>query len=251
MMFRRTRRVVAGVGVAGLLLVACASDDDSSSVDDGATTTRLTLIPTTTTTTVAATTTTTSTTTTSTTTTSTTSTTTTLVQPTTTEADPAITELILTTVGIGSAEFGADPDGVIGYISAFLGDPTDDTNWVDPFTIGPCSGNEIRLVSWGVLTLTFGDVSNVVQGRRHFYAYTYGDESQIGLAPIGLETDRGLTVGSRVIDLVTLYPGVTLNPEDDFISSNFYVNDNLRGFLTGLADDDTATVILGGIGCFE
>ena len=42
-----------------------------------------------------------------------------------------------------------------------------------------------------------------------------------------------------------------MNPEDDFTAPFFYVSDNLRGFLTGVDDDSTVTVILGGIGCSE
>lgn len=253
MMMLMTRRLVAGVAVVGLVLAACGGSDDTTGTD-GAPPTELTIIlPTTTTstlppptlpptTTIATTTTTTSTT-----------TTTTAAPDATTTTAPTVAaqDLVLTTMGIGSAEFGADPEGVIGYISSFLGGPTDDTGWVDPFTICTISGNELRLVSWGSLTLTFGDFSNVLEGRRHFFAYGYGVDGQIGVPPVGLETDRNITVGSRVIDLLAAYPGVVLNPEDDFFAPSFRVNDNLRGFLTGLADDDTVTVILGGIGCGE
>lgn len=248
-----SRRLVAGAAAVGVLLAACGSGDDA--VDGGATTTEFTLLATTTTTAPPATTVPATTSTTvppqTTTTAPPTTTTTTVVAPTTTEANPAVDALVLTTIGIGSAEFGAEPEGVISYITSFLGAPTADTGWVDPFSIGPCSGKELRLVSWGVLTLQFGDVSNVVEGRRHFFAYGYGANGQIGAPPVGLETDRGITVGSRVVDLITAYPGVSLFPEDDFIAPNFYVNDNLRGFLTGLVDDDAVTVIFGGIGCGE
>jgi len=151
--------------------------------------------------------------------------------------------------GIGTAGFGADPDGVISYITSFLGEPSNDTGWIDPLSIGACPGNELRLVSWGVLTLLFGDVSNVLQGRRHFVAYTYGVEGEVGAAPVGLVTTRDVTVGSRVVDVVAAYPAATLNPEDDFTAAFFYVNDNLRGFLTSVTDDATVTVILGGMNC--
>ena len=151
--------------------------------------------------------------------------------------------------GIGTAGFGADPDGVMSYISSFLGDPTNDTGWIDPLSIGACPGKELRLVSWGVLTLLFGDVSSVLQGRRHFVAYTYGVEGEVGAAPVGLITSRNVTVGSRVVDVVAAYPAATLNPEDDFTAPFFYVNDNLRGFLTGLTDESRVTTILGGMNC--
>ncbi len=171
--------------------------------------------------------------------------------PPTTAASPAIDALVLSPTGVGQAEFGADPDGVVGYVSSFLGEPTNDTGWIDPLTIGACPGTEIRLVSWGALTLQFGDASGVVQGRRHLYAYQYGIDGELGADPVGLTTTEGVTVGSSVVDLGAAYPGVVLNPEDDFVAPNFYVNDNLRGFLTGLADDSVVTVILGGIGCGE
>ncbi len=86
--------------------------------------------------------------------------------------------MLLSGDGIGSADFGADPEGVIEYVNSFLGAPTNDTGWIDPLTIGLCSGAEIRQVSWGVLSLLFGDVSEVVQGRRHFFAYAYGDRAR-------------------------------------------------------------------------
>jgi len=254
-MMHMSRRSLAGVAAVGLLLAACSGSDGPGG--SAAPEPELTIIlPTTTTstlpppTTVPPSTTSTSTTTT-TVTPSTTSTTTAAGVATTIEPSPVLQDLVLTTVGIGSAQFGADPDGVIGYVSAFLDQPTGDTGWVDPFEVGVCPGNELRQVSGGSLTLTFGDASTSTEGRRHFFSYAYGFDGQIGVSPVGLETDRSITVGSRVIDLLAAYPGVTLNPEDDFIAPNFYVNDNLRGLLTGLADDDTVTVILGGIGCTE
>ena len=51
--------------------------------------------------------------------------------------------------GIGSAEFGAEPESVISYISSFLGEPTNDTGWIDPLSVGACPGTEIRFVDWG------------------------------------------------------------------------------------------------------
>ena len=104
-------------------------------------------------------------------------------------------------------------------------------------------------MSWGVLTLLFGDVSYVVQGRRHFFGYTYGDQAEIGAAPVGLKTSRGVMIGSRVVDVTAAYPAAQINPEDDFTPPFFFVNDSLRGFLTGVDDDATVTAILGGDDC--
>jgi hypothetical protein len=232
------RRAVALVIIGGLTVAACGGSDD-----DTAATTEFTLLPTTSSTTTSTTSTTTTTSTTSTTTTSTT------VAPSTTVADPAIAELLLSGDGIGTAGFGADPDGVVEYLNSYLGPPSNDTGWIDPLTIGLCSGTEIRQVSWGVLTLLFGDVSEVVQGRRHFFGYAYGDQGEIGAVPVGLQTTRGVAIGSRVVDVRAAYPAATINPEDDFTPPFFFVNDSLRGFLTGVTDDATVTAILGGGDC--
>ena len=169
----------------------------------------------------------------------------------TTVVDPAVASLVLSDEGIGSAVFGAEPDGVISSISSLLGEPTNDTGWIDPLSVGACPGTEIRFVDWGTLSLVFGDASQVAQGRRHFFAYYYGSAGEVGGEPVGLVTDAGITTGSSVIDVKAAYPGVTLNPEDDFTSPFFYVSDNLSGYLTGLDDDSTVTVILGGVGCSE
>jgi hypothetical protein len=236
------RRTVALLVAAGVVLAACGGSDD-----DTASTTEFTLLPPT-----SSTSTTTSTTTTLPATTSTTSTTvapSTTEAPSTTVADPATVELLLSGDGIGTAGFGADPDGVVEYLNSYLGPPSNDTGWIDPLTIGLCSGDELRQVSWGVLTLLFGDVSDVVQGRRHFFGYGYGDQGEIGAEPVGLQTTRGVMIGSRVVDVKAAYPAATINPEDDFTPPFFFVNDSLRGFLTGVSDDATVTAILGGGDC--
>jgi hypothetical protein len=64
-----------------------------------------------------------------------------------------------------------------------------------------------------------------------------------------LETTRGVAIGSRVVDVRAAYPAATINPEDDFTPPFFFVNDSLRGFLTGVTDDATVTAILGGGDC--
>lgn len=175
----------------------------------------------------------------------------TTVAPTTTE--PTAEELFdLDLDGLGAAAFGADPDGIIAFISSFIGQPTADTGYVDPFEFGVCSGTRARRVFWGSLMLEFGDASAVDAGRLHFYAYQYGTEDPAGLAPgtpEGLTTPEGLAFGSTVAELVELYPGATFLEADAFISPTFVVNDNLRGLLTGLSDLDTVTVITGGLPC--
>ncbi len=91
----------------------------------------------------------------------------------------------LETDGLGAVSFGADPDGVITFVTSFLGGATADTGWVDPFTIGACGGTQLRQVTWGDLQLEFGDVSNIAEGRPHFYAYYYGKEGSSTASPAG------------------------------------------------------------------
>ena len=240
MMVVMNRRLLALLVGGGLAVASCGG-----SGDDPASTTEFTLVPPSSSTSTTSTTTTTS----SPTTASTTSTTSSTVAPSTTVGDPATVELLLSGDGIGTAGFGADPDGVVEYMNSYLGPPSNDTGWIDPLTIGVCPGDGLRQVSWGVLTLLFGDVSEVVQGRRHFFGFSYGDAGEIGSAPVGLQTTRGVTIGSRVIDVRAAYPAATFDPESDFSPPFFFVNDSLRGFLTGVADDATVTTVLGGGEC--
>ncbi len=178
----------------------------------------------------------------------------TTLAPTTTVVDAAAADLPLglELTGVGAAAFGADPEGIIGFVSSFIGGPTVDTGYVDPFEFGACSGTQARRVFWGSLMLEFGDSSNVADGRLHFYAYQYGTEDPAGLAPetpAGLATPEGITFGSTVAALLDVYPATDFIEADEFLPATFLVNDNLRGYLTGLTDLDTVTVITGGLPC--
>lgn len=253
-------RRAAVVLAAALVISACSSSDTTSS---STTTQPSSSIPaTTSTTTTITTTTTTSTTGPDTTTTSenttTTSSTTTTLAPTTTTTEPiAIQELLLRGDGLGSARFGAEPDGVIDYVTSILGGNTGDTGWVDPFTFADCgaggTATVARRVDWGVLSLLFSDGSSYTIGRRHFIGFEYGRVGQIGDEPQGLRTPGGVTLGSRVVDLLAEFPEASVNEgEDDLgIPDNFYVSDVFYGILTGTASDDVVTVIFGGYGCGE
>lgn len=181
-------------------------------------------------------------------------TTTTLPAVTTTTEAPAIQELLLRGDGIGSARFGAAPEGVIDYVTSILGGNTADTGWVDPYTFGDCSPATVaRKVDWGVLSLIFSDLSSYANGRRHFIGWEYGLVGQIGDEPVGLRTPGAMTLGSRVVDLLAEFPeaGVNEGENDLNIPPNFYVSDNFRGLLTGTSGDDFVTVIFGGYGCAE
>jgi hypothetical protein len=181
-------------------------------------------------------------------------TTTTTVPPTTTTTEPlAVQELLLRGDGLGSAKFGAAPDGVIDYVTSILGGNTADTGWVDPSTFAACEGTVARRVDWGVLSLLFSDFSIVAEGRRHFMGYEYGRVGVIGDEPVGLRTPGGTTLGTRVVDLLADFPEASVNAgENDVdIPPNFYVSDNFYGLLTGIDPEDVVTVVFGGPGCGE
>lgn len=165
----------------------------------------------------------------------------------------AVQELLLSEEGLGSSRFGADPDGVITYVSSILGSVTGDTGWVDPFTFADCSfANESRRVDWGVLSLIFTDASPYANGRQHFIGWEYGLVGSLGDEPQGLRTAEGITLGTRVVDLLAQYPEMFIveGEEDLAIPAAYYLNDDFNGLLTGTADDDIITVMTGGVGCF-
>lgn len=172
----------------------------------------------------------------------------------TTTTEPlAVQELLLRPEGLGSAVFGADPQGVIDYVTSILGGNTADTGWVDPFTFADCRGDQVRRVDWGALSLLFGDVSDVANGRLHFIGWEYGRVGEITDEPIGLRTPGGVTRGTRIVDLLVEFPDARINEgeEDLAIPPNFYVSDPFYGLLTGTSDEDYVTVMFGGSGCGE
>lgn len=175
----------------------------------------------------------------------------TTLPPTTTTEPLAVQELLLRGDGIGSARFGAAPEGVIDYVTSILGGNTGDTGWVDPLTFAVCDGNVARRVDWGVLSLLFSDLSDVADGRRHFMGFEYGRVGQVGDEPVGLRTAGGTSLGSRIVDLLADFPDASVNPgETDIdIPPNFYVSDNFYGLITGVDAEDVVTVIFGGYGC--
>ncbi len=242
-----------------LALVACSGDDDA---DD-------TLAPLATSTTLAAT--------------STSSTTSTTVAPTTTDpattpppsteppttpptdppttppTTPAPTTAAPTTTapaqaltihqdGLGVVPFGTEADAAVAAVTTALGAPSDDTGWVDPASISGCAGDELRRVSWGVLSLYLGDPAG--GGSRQFFTYSYGNVTDLGGQPAGLATPEGITLGDPVADLRAAYPSVEIVPgEEGLIEPSFYVNDNFGGLLTGESDTDSVTVMFGGPFC--
>jgi hypothetical protein len=158
--------------------------------------------------------------------------------------------LVLERSGLGVTAFGEPADRAIGAVTAVLGEPEEDSGWVEPLSIGACAGTTARFVAWGALYLYFSDESPVAHGERHFFGYSYGNERDLGEAPEGLATPEGIGLGTTVAFLRAAYDGLIVEAgEEGLIAPTFYVDDRLSGRLTGGADDDLVTVIVGGDPC--
>lgn len=182
----------------------------------------------------------------------TTTTTTTTLPPTTTIPPPlGVDELILGLDGIGGALLGADPDTSVSYISSILGAPTDDSGWVDPLEFYLCRGTTVRRVEWGVLSVMFGDESDIATGRTHLISWTYGLIDRLGDEPLGLRTAGGVTLGDQLTGLRAEFGSIAVDEGDaDLdIPPSFYIGPTLRGLSTGVADEDYVLVLIGGSGC--
>jgi hypothetical protein len=68
--------------------------------------------------------------------------------------------------------------------------------------------------------------------------------------PEGLATPEGIGLGTTVAFLRAAYHDVVVEPgEEGLLAPSFYVDEDLSGRLTGTADDDLVTVIIGGDPC--
>ncbi len=183
-----------------------------------------------------------------------TSSTTTSTSSTTTSTSTTVplgAQLVLSATGLGDAAFGVDPEPVLDYLRGALGDPTDDTGWIDAAgPLGSCPGTTVRGVRWDDLLVLFGDESEESTGRLHFFAYVYGPPAGAEPSPPGLATDSGLTLGTSVTELTRLHPGVELYT-DPVVGSGFVVEPRLSGNLTSTAPDGVVTAVFGGISCGE
>ena len=241
-------KLVAAIGVLALAIAGCGSSDASS-------TTTMTAPPVssststvdTTTTTVARTTTS-----------STVETTTTTTSATTTTT-AAAGQVQLTDEGIAAGAtwvpFGTLDEETITALTAVLGGPTDDSGWVDSFSIyGTCPGPVIRGVHWDsfVALFTQAETDFWTAGVPHFFAWYY-----TGTPPV-LATTEGLEIGDTLQALNDFYGGVDLViDEDPFDPMGGYWSYDLVGWtgLWGYADgtdpDSIVTSVNGGRGCGE
>jgi hypothetical protein len=159
-------------------------------------------------------------------------------------------EIVLRPDGLHAVSFGDPPDDVIATMSSVLrAEPSFDSGWTDPASIGGCPGAAARAVSWGSLTLYFSDSSDVARGRRHFFTYYYGEADRFDAPPVGLLTLESLTVGATVAELRRTYDDVATFPAGADYPATFITSSGLFGVVTGEAADDRVAVIAGGEGC--
>jgi len=152
--------------------------------------------------------------------------------------------------GVGDVRFGADADSAIFVVASVLGGPTDDSGWINAVSL-TCPGTEVRLVSWGDLTMYFGDESTVSSGRRHFFHWSFGPPAGIEIVPKGMKTPEGIGFGSSVAEIRAAYPLVTIFGGDELASASALLRDDLFAFLSDTTDEGRVTALLGGQGCGE
>ncbi|HAX82658.1 MAG TPA: hypothetical protein DCY40_08840 [Actinobacteria bacterium] len=225
-----------------MLVAAACGDDSSDTLPLGSTTSTaaVTTIPVTSTTAA---------------TTTTAAATTTTAAPTTTTL-PALPPIQFLPDGIGFADFGDDPDSVIGNATGLFGEPSGDTGWLAGGfgDYGVCPGDFFRQVTFldGKLMLMFSDIDYFLAGGiDNFIHYSYS-----GAAPITAGPPTSIDVGTTVAQATAIWPGATLEGGDPLYGEVFYFDpgpgyEYLFARLTGTAPGDTIEYVAGGVGCGE
>jgi len=187
-------------------------------------------------------------------------TTTTRADTTTTTAPIETVEeiLVLRPDGIGEFLFGADAEDTFQALSLLLGNPDDDTGWVDqPSVFGTCIGDTVRFVRWHSLQIFMTDGASdwAPAGKRHFAAYVNSGAFEDDSDPLALFTAEQAGIGTTVGDLRSLY-GELLTIEDDPFLGDFFRFDFpgagfLIGSLTGIGPADLVESVAAGVSCGE
>ena len=178
-------------------------------------------------------------------------------EPTTTTTTIAVTDtFILRPDGIDRIFFGTEASDVIAGFTDRLGEPDDDTGWVNNLDRydGLCLGTEVRFVGWGSLQLFFTDGPSdweEEEGVEHFASYQVSD----GPDDLVFRTSLGISVGDTVSEIEAVYGDSARVYTHPVYEAIFEVdppgNGILLGLLTGLEDDDTVIDITGGFACGE
>ena len=185
------------------------------------------------------------------------STTTSSVEATTTSAGKSTVELSDEGVQAGTqwVHFGYDDADAIEAVAAVLGSPTDDSGWVDSFSVyGTCPAPVVRGVHWDdfVMLFTQADTDFWSAGVPHFFGYYLTSRSP------DLVTTENVGVGSSVDLLEVAYGGALYTMEESLFDPalGYWTYDQeiwtgLWGYSTGQDSSDVVTSINGGSGCGE
>lgn len=137
---------------------------------------------------------------------------------------------------------------------ALLGDPDDDTGWVDQMeNYGVCLGTTVRFVRWGSLQAFFTDgPTDWAESGRHFASYTQA--SLFDGPELAFQTADGLALGTPVGDVRARY-GSDAVYDDELYGPVFVVDPpgpaQLWGSVSGLDPDDVIETMTGSYACGE
>jgi hypothetical protein len=143
---------------------------------------------------------------------------------------------------LGVAVFGDTPERAVEELTSALGDPDEDTGWIESFSeFGTCPGERIRVVRWQQLRAYFtdGKTDYGEKGTRHLFMWDYGP--RVATGRLDLETDEGITAGSTVAEVKEAY-GEDALVDDEMFGPRFQVSGPteagvLTGSLTSVSDD--------------
>jgi len=163
-------------------------------------------------------------------------------QSTPTTVPPSSTGLVLSNTGIGPLQFGARPDTAVEFLAGALGIATADSDWGPSFsTFGTCPGTEVRGVTFGPLTVLFGDPD----GEREFFAWTYNAFASPDL--FGMATADGVGLGSTTDGILALHPDAEIFPANDVLGQTA----RFDGFFATFTDAGSVQHLAGGLLCGE
>ncbi len=177
-------------------------------------------------------------------------------QPYVAAGDPIpIEDLTLQVDGIGEVKLGQPAAEAIGRLIASLGEPDSDSgNIVSSGTYGACTGDAVRIVTWGPLAavvLVDDDGTETFAGYRVDWDIPTTAGGTLADSPASdLATLSGLQVGNSVRELKTIYNGFNIDFVDD---PQLHTTFELRGantdnlLLWGPVTADTDAGIVTGI----
>lgn len=160
--------------------------------------------------------------------------------------------------GIGFADFGTDPETVLGLAEILWGPPSGDTGWMPTSSgsLGVCPGTQVRQVMFlgDTLTLMFSDVEAFVPGTAPKFVW-YGYYSP-AMTRLTAGPPDSIDLGVTVAEMLAIWPTMNIESDDPLFGDAFWIRPDagfqyLGGTLTGTSGADTIEYVNGGYGCGE